>query len=257
MPPPNVRGGGPPDITPDGRPTSRIITSQALTREPSSGITIADRAVQGTAVECVRQALADHDCGPRGSGLRLRARCPVHESRGLTLAVSQGRSGAVVRCHAECATADVLAAIGLTWNDLFDAPRERTPDWKPVRRAEPDPFGDLKRVLRKCVRMINAKTAQEDWRERYPALPSPTVTERVDLAIWGEKRDQDEHFWRVMARWALLACDEKYVREAYEQRALWLRTGKYADRPSDEQSVVLGFRAEDLQRQRQAAAAAA
>lgn len=47
-------------------------------------------------------------------------RCPAHDDSRGSLSVSDGRTGgAVLYCHAGCATRDVLAAIGLTERDLF------------------------------------------------------------------------------------------------------------------------------------------
>lgn len=47
------------------------------------------------------------------------ARCPAHEDRTPSLAVSDGRDGRVlIRCWAGCATRDVLAALGLTWREV-------------------------------------------------------------------------------------------------------------------------------------------
>src|ERR1035441_10359798 len=78
----------------------------------------------GDATERIRVALEEHDCRPRG-GAKLRARCPVHESHGPTLAVGQGRAGAVMYCHAQCNTRGILDAIGLCMDDMFDEPRQR------------------------------------------------------------------------------------------------------------------------------------
>jgi len=47
------------------------------------------------------------------------ASCPAHEDSSPSLAVRAGDTGIVVYCHAGCTTKAVLAAIDLTWNDLF------------------------------------------------------------------------------------------------------------------------------------------
>lgn len=213
-------------------------------------------AEPGRGMETLWAAVLEYGCQPRGSLVRFRCVCPAHESHGsLTMAAAQGRRGATFWCHAGCLQAEILAELGLAWSDVFDQDRERTPDWRPRPRRTEDPVAELRRVLTRAVSMINAKAAQEAWRKRHPAVPSLSADERIALAEWAEKRDQDAHFWRVWARWCLLACDEKYVREAYEQRALWLRTGKFSDKPSDEQSIVLNIRVEDLQRQAAVSAA--
>jgi hypothetical protein len=76
--------------------------------------------VTGDALARLRQALDDHGCVPRGNA----ARCPAHDDRQASLSIGQGRDGAVLKCHRECATADVLAALGMTSADLFDEPRQ-------------------------------------------------------------------------------------------------------------------------------------
>lgn len=49
-------------------------------------------------------------------------KCPAHADGDPSLSLSQGSKGAIVTCHAGCRTEDVMAAIGLTMADLFDAP---------------------------------------------------------------------------------------------------------------------------------------
>ena len=49
-----------------------------------------------------------------------RARCPAHESKGLTLSIGEADSGAaLVHCFAGCGAADVLASVGLQLSDLY------------------------------------------------------------------------------------------------------------------------------------------
>lgn len=243
LPPPNGAGG---HQAP--QPDSRR-NVDALAKVPDSRSVAS--AHDGAGVERVRRALEDYGSRCHGPVTRFRAVCPVHESHGtLTLAVSQGRSGALVKCHASCETAEVLAAVGLAVSDLFDAPREATPGWRPARTLPPDPFDGLKRVLRRAVSIINLGAAQAAYRAAHPhPMPEIPADERVQLAEWASQQDADRHYWRVMARQAALATDEAYVREAYGQRGKWLRTGKYEDKPSPEQDVVLSLRAEDLARE--------
>lgn len=52
------------------------------------------------------------------------ARCPAHQDKGPSLSLREKPCGMVlIHCHAGCHPADILAAIGLTWKDLF--PRGR------------------------------------------------------------------------------------------------------------------------------------
>lgn len=63
--------------------------------------------------------------GVRRSGGGWMARCPAHEDRSASLSIGAGSDGRVlVHCFAGCDTADVLAAIGLGFADLFP-PQQR------------------------------------------------------------------------------------------------------------------------------------
>jgi Protein of unknown function (DUF3987) len=54
------------------------------------------------------------------AGKGWSARCPAHEDRRASLSVSAGDNGtALVKCHAGCETAAILAAAGLKLADLF------------------------------------------------------------------------------------------------------------------------------------------
>ena len=54
-----------------------------------------------------------------------RAPCPVHKSRGLTLAIYDDGDRTSVHCHAGCSSDDVLVAVGLTWKDCYYVPRTK------------------------------------------------------------------------------------------------------------------------------------
>jgi AAA domain-containing protein len=55
----------------------------------------------------------------RKSGAQYKARCPVHDDHNPSLAIREGeRGGVVFKCFAGCAVADILAAKGLTWQDV-------------------------------------------------------------------------------------------------------------------------------------------
>jgi putative DNA primase/helicase len=60
--------------------------------------------------------------GARKSGSGWSARCPAHDDRHASLSVSTGDDGRVLlRCHAGCDTAAIVAALGLSLADLFPA----------------------------------------------------------------------------------------------------------------------------------------
>jgi len=197
----------------------------------------------GDAIERMRVALEEHDCRPRG-GAKLRARCPVHESHGPTLAVSQGRAGAVMYCHAQCDTRDILDAIGLAMDDLFDEPRER--DAPRFIRKAVTPATDAEMAGRVIIRALRVAMGRslDVWRDR----PGPGVSwqERVRRAEDGCRQDAEAHYWQFMARCSALATDEVYVGRAYRQR----KVNPFRMLP--EQCKVLRMRAEDLARERPA-----
>ena len=61
----------------------------------------------------------------RRTGAGWQARCLAHEDHTASLSVAEGRDAAVLlHCHAGCATADVVAAAGLSLSDLFPAATE-------------------------------------------------------------------------------------------------------------------------------------
>jgi len=54
------------------------------------------------------------------SGKGWIAKCPAHDDREPSLSINEGADGrALLKCHAGCATNDVLAALGMTPRDLF------------------------------------------------------------------------------------------------------------------------------------------
>jgi len=64
---------------------------------------------------------------PHREGKKYRARCPVHKSRGSTLAIYPDKDKTGIHCFAGCKTDDILAAVGLTFKDLYYQSRIQTP----------------------------------------------------------------------------------------------------------------------------------
>lgn len=135
-------------------------------------------------------------------GDHAQSQCPSHEDREPSLSIDWKPAGkTLMTCRAGCRTADVIAELGLTFGMLYDDwPRQRSPGWKPPPRRPPDPLAGLRRVLERAVRMINAKTSQRHWRRWAVPWPETSADERIELAVWGEKQDQDRHYWLVVAR---------------------------------------------------------
>jgi putative DNA primase/helicase len=84
--------------------------------------------------------------GVKGRNGQWRARCPVHGSRGGTLAIREEPDGRLlIHCHAGCATSDVLAKVGSDWEDLFP---ERLSDERLPRVRKPWKSSDVIQALR-------------------------------------------------------------------------------------------------------------
>ena len=95
-----------------------------------------------TAVERLYDLLSERGT-VRGRPERFQAQCPAHPDSRPSLAVAVGETGdrAVLKCFADCSTDDVLAALGLTIQDLFDEPREPAEHSQPPQRGEWTPSG--------------------------------------------------------------------------------------------------------------------
>jgi len=96
--------------------------------------------------------LLDRLEGVQRHGKGCRALCPACGGKSRKLSVTQGDDGRVLlHCFASCSPHDVLAAVGLTVNDLF------------VRRIEANMTPAQKRELREAAR-------QAQWRAALDAL---------------------------------------------------------------------------------------
>lgn len=67
---------------------------------------------------------------------RWIARCPAHDDGFPSLSLRQADDRALLHCWAACPTEAIVAALGLTFADLFDDQR---------RHAKPDPVAQRKR----------------------------------------------------------------------------------------------------------------
>src|SRR5579862_9559076 len=77
-------------------------------------------------IDVVESRLLELGCRPKRQGNAIMAHCPAHEDGTPSLSLGTKDDGTVlVRCQAGCETADVLAALGLEWSDLFASPLER------------------------------------------------------------------------------------------------------------------------------------
>lgn len=63
--------------------------------------------------------LLEHFTRVRKNGAGWLASCPAHEDNMPSLSIRMGDVGWLLHDFAGCATADILAAAGLKWDDLF------------------------------------------------------------------------------------------------------------------------------------------
>lgn len=75
---------------------------------------------RGSGLRNVLAALDKGGSRVKQHGGYYTAQCPAHEDRNASLSVRQGEKGAVLQCHAGCATDDIRIALDLNWPDLFD-----------------------------------------------------------------------------------------------------------------------------------------
>ena len=90
--------------------------------------------------ELIRRRLLPKFDGVRKQGGYWMVRCPAHDDGQASLSISAGDTQPVVlNCHAGCRTADILAAIGETWETLCGPAGD---DEAGRARGEWTPFGD-------------------------------------------------------------------------------------------------------------------
>lgn len=116
------------------------------------------------------------------TGKGYQARCPAHDDKSPSLSLREGDDGRVLlHCHAGCATADVVAAMGMTLADLFapsGTPR-RPPPAAGISRRELQVGADDERDILffiKCDAKYGRPISQTDMRRGQLAL------QRIKLA---------------------------------------------------------------------------
>lgn len=100
---------------------------------------------------------------PRGEG-RWDARCPAHDDRSPSLSIRSAGESILIHCFAGCDPGDVLAAVGLSWRDLFadpwDAARLRPNEGARRYALRPlDPLELERQILRIAATDIRAGRA--------------------------------------------------------------------------------------------------
>lgn len=112
-------------IPPEGSP--RSLAGRTGGEERIGSISPAERLLER--LERVKKTRPD----------RWQARCPAHDDRSPSLAISANPDGTIlIRCWAGCSAADIVAALGLQLRDLFpskfnpnESSRGRPPRYSP------------------------------------------------------------------------------------------------------------------------------
>lgn len=78
------------------------------------------------------------------------AKCPAHDDRNPSLGISEGDGGKIIcHCFAGCDTSDVLAAVGLTFNDLF--PERTAGEYDPTKPQSKPPRFSASELLKTAL----------------------------------------------------------------------------------------------------------
>lgn len=141
---------------------------------------------------------------------KWQAKCPSHPDRKPSLSISEGKRGVLIRCMSNgCETRDILAALGLTFNDLFfdqmtPQVRARTSLWQAKE--------DLTVAWQSARMMVTLEPKKRNyWRvvERNAYRDLQLLRCRIEpTAVYQELRGER---WNHMSR----AQQEKAVEQAW------------------------------------------
>lgn len=111
------------------------------------------------------QLLERLDGVKEGASGKWRAKCPAHDSSGLSLAIGEGDNGGILlHCFAGCDAVDVVSAIGLSLSDLFP---DSDPARKPIKDYRGVVFGlypSLCTILAASDHLANGQPLREEDR---------------------------------------------------------------------------------------------
>lgn len=98
--------------------------------------------------------------GAKKSGNGWSACCPAHDDQRASLSISEGDDGtALLKCHAGCDTAAVLAAVGMELADLFSAKPGPSPTRNGKSTASGRPFPTAKDAVANLERRHGKRSA--------------------------------------------------------------------------------------------------
>jgi hypothetical protein len=127
---------------------------------------------------------------------RWLTRCPAHDDRSPSLAISVGRDGRVLlRCWAGCRTSDILAALGLSWNALFPNGPPPSPAEMSKAAREREAEANQQRQLRAVERARDDRTRRleavlSELGRRLRLMPDGSPQEDVLTGLYYETLDK-------------------------------------------------------------------
>ena len=113
----------------------------------------------------------------RRSGRGWVARCPVpsHKDHSPSLSIRQGHRGVLIHCFRSCSLNEILAALKLSWRDLFSGP---PPSPEQARRAalerqQREDGARMRRIahVRACDRLQALERIAEELGAKLPRMP--------------------------------------------------------------------------------------
>jgi hypothetical protein len=133
--------------------------------------------------------------GAHRSGAWWRCRCPVHGSRGPTLAIRDGENGLIAVCHAGCSRADILAELHRL--GLLDARHDRHRPPQVVLRRDNRDGADCRIALARDLRS-SASAARGTPAEAYLAARGITIAPPPSLRYARSLRRPDGTYGPAM-----------------------------------------------------------
>ena len=146
--------------------------------------------------EALAEAVADRLAGPSGKAAKRSGRgwavcCPAHDDRSpsCTVTPSESKPGANVECKADCDVEAVLAAVGLTFRDLYldrvEPGKARAGNATPKPSPRPEPPRDTGELIRAI------QAAQTGWLDYANGSRLPTLEEHTPFTASGVSRLQE------------------------------------------------------------------
>ena len=140
--------------------------------------------------EALAEAVAELLAGPsrrepKKSGRGWSVCCPAHDDKSPSCTVTLGKSkaGVNVECKAGCDAEAVLAAVGLTFRDLYldraEPGRAQAGKAAPRPAPKPEPTGDTGKLTREI------QAAQTEWAEYAAGSRLPRLEEHAPFTAWG------------------------------------------------------------------------